>query len=277
VKQLDGAVAFVTGGGNGIGRAVVLELARAGTHVAVADVDVDAASSVAAGARALGVGAVALELDVRDAAAFEAAAVEAESALGPVRLLHANAGIALVEPVATTTAEDWRWVIDVNLFGVVNGVRTFLPRMLALDGERHIVSTASAAGLYAQPMLGAYNASKYAVTALCETLHEELAPHGIGVSVLCPGMVATRIGPHSARLRAVQHPAPDQPHGRAPAGDWATTRVVSPDDVARIVVQGVRDGELYLLTHPEQRELVEQRFAGILAAYDRAAARDTDR
>ena len=187
MRDLNGLVAVVTGAGNGIGRAVALELGRAGMCVAVADLDGAAADSVADEVRWLGVASVGVETDVRSLDAVVRLADQVEAELGPARLLVNNAGVGLIEPIASITNEDWHWVMDVNFYGVVNGVQAFLPLMLAGGAEAHIVNTASMSGLSTTRDLGGYNASKYAVVGLTEAMRDELADHGIGDVLALPG------------------------------------------------------------------------------------------
>lgn len=272
MRDLNGLVAVVTGAGNGIGRAVALELGRAGMCVAVADLDGAAADSVADEVRLLGVASVGVETDVRSLDAVVRLADQVEAELGPARLLVNNAGVGLIEPIASITNEDWHWVMDVNFYGVVNGVQAFLPLMLAGGAEAHIVNTASMSGLSTTRDLGGYNASKYAVVGLTEAMRDELADHGIGVSLLCPGVVGTGIMGRSRKLRALQS-RPPGPLGRSPEqGEWTEVRVVSPEATARLVLHGIRTNALYLFTHPESREDVEARFGRIIAGYDDCAA-----
>jgi NAD(P)-dependent dehydrogenase (short-subunit alcohol dehydrogenase family) len=272
VNDLTGVVAVVTGAGNGIGRAVALELGGAGMRVAVADLDGDAADSVANEVRALGVASVGVQTDVRSLDAVVGLADQVEAELGPVRLLVNNAGVGLIEPIVSITDEDWHWVMDVNFYGVINGVQAFLPRMLAAGGEGHIVNTASMSGLSTTRDLGGYNASKYAVVGLTEAMRDELADHGIGVSLLCPGVVGTGIMGRSRKLRSLQS-RPPGPLGRTPEqGEWSEVRIVSPEATAKLVLHGIQSNAFYLFTHPESRQDVEGRFGRILAGFDDCAA-----
>lgn len=272
MRDLTGLVAVVTGGGNGIGRAVALELGLAGMRVAVADLDGDAANSVADEVRSLGVASVGVQTDVRSLEAVVGLADQVEAELGPVRLLVNNAGVGLIEPIVSITDEDWHWVMDVNFYGVVNGVQAFLPRMVAGGSEGHIVNTASMSGLSTTRDLGGYNVSKYAVVGLTEAMRDELADHRIGVSLLCPGVVGTGIMGRSRKLRALQS-RPPGPLGRtAEQGEWTEVRIVSPEATAKLVRHGIETNAFYLFTHPESRQNVEGRFGRILAAFDDCAA-----
>ena len=267
MQELRGKTAVVTGAGSGIGEGTVHALADAGMNVGVVDINGDAAERVAADIRKTGVDAIAVQCDVTDRDSVTAAADAVFGEFGAVHVLHNNAGICFFAPVESTTDEQWNMTLDVNLHGVINGLQTFLPRMRSQGGEAHIVNTASLAGLMAGPALGAYNASKYAVVAISETMRHELAAHGIGVSVLCPGGVATNIMQNSLALT-----------GRAPQGSVESMaaedfRVLDPMEVGRIVRAGIESNEPYILTHPEFKGAVQHRFDRIIAAFDRAAAR----
>jgi len=187
-----GRTAFITGGANGIGLGIARALAARGAHLALVDVDRAALESAKAELETTVPVAIA-ELDVRDRETYERVADQVEAAVGPVSLLFNNAGVASGGSVAKLTYELWDWVIGVNLFGVVNGVQTFLPRMLARGGGGHIVNTASGAGLVGGGAGAMYCTSKFGVVGLSEALRNELSETGVGVSVLCPGPVATGV------------------------------------------------------------------------------------
>ena len=252
-------VAVVTGGGSGIGRALIDVFAREGAHVVVADIDAPAAEETAAAVRARGGQAIAVRTDVTDLASVQALADRAFGEFGAVDVLCNNAGVALWGGLEQATHRDWQWVLGVNLWGVIHGIEAFVPRMI--DGKRrgHIVNTASMAGLVATRGLGVYNTSKYAVVGLSETLVKDLAPYGIGVSVLCPLGVATRIR-NSDRNR----PAVLRNDGVAPASPVALDgTTLAPDAVAEMVLSAVLENRLYVITHPESLEPIRKRFARI--------------
>lgn len=188
MKDLSGKVAIVTGAGSGIGAGMARAFATAGMHVVVSDIELAAAQAVAGEIKG-----TAVKLDVTKPDEVQALADQVYRDYGAAHLLCNNAGVAIAGPLAEMTADDWRWMVSVNIEGVTNGLTAFLPRMIAQGGEAHIVNTGSIAGLVTFPERGIYAATKYAVVAISETLRAELAPYGIGVTVVCPGSVRTRI------------------------------------------------------------------------------------
>jgi NAD(P)-dependent dehydrogenase (short-subunit alcohol dehydrogenase family) len=249
-------VAVVTGGGSGIGRALTLALAREGAKVVVADVDEAAMERVAREARDHGAEAVTVRTDVTELAQVQALAERAWKTFGAVHVLCNNAGVAAWGGLEKATHRDWQWVLGVNLWGVIHGIEAFVPRMIAGGQPGHIVNTASMAGLIASQGLGVYNTSKYAVVGLSETLAKDLKPYGIGVSVLCPMGVETRIR-ESERSR----PAAlcNEPR-TAEAAVELIGRYLTPDTVAGMVLDAMRRGELYVITHDEGLEPLRRRF-----------------
>jgi NAD(P)-dependent dehydrogenase (short-subunit alcohol dehydrogenase family) len=275
METLAGRVAVVTGGGSGIGRALALAFAAAGMDVAVADIDIAAAEGVRDEARALGRRAIAAHCNVAVRDEVEALADAVVAEFGAVHVVCNNAGVVRFQPLKEMTPEDWAWVDGVNLQGVVHGLQAFVPRIRAQGQGGHIVNTASIAGLsyLAGENIGSYIATKYAVVGLSEDLHRELAPEGIGVSVLCPGGVRTRIL-DAGRNRPQELGGPIAPPaaGRDPTGRHAPQTSIEPEEVARLVLAAIRENQLYIVTHPETRVMVEERFAAILAAWDWLAA-----
>lgn len=193
MEQLEGRVAVITGGASGIGLGIARAFAGAGARLALFDVEERALAEAEAELSKRGAEVIAVRADVSDAASLDAAARQVEDRFGRVHVLCNNAGVLVQGPLAESSAADWRWLVGVNLFGVANGLARFLPGMRAHGEGGHVVNTSSVAGLLALPGLGIYSATKFAVLALSETLRAELAPDGIGVSVLCPGGVRTRI------------------------------------------------------------------------------------
>lgn len=281
MKDLRGRVAVITGAGSGIGAALAQRCADEGMRVVLADVERGAVEGVTEDLRRRGADALAEVVDVRDPSALGRLADRTWEAFGGCHLLVNNAGVVAYRPIAELEISDWRWILSVNLDGVIHGLHAFVPRMRAQGGPAHIVNTASMAGLI--PLegagLGAYAASKYAVVAISETLRLELAADGIGVSVVTPGGVATRINEAERnRPRELQRkgavPPPDME--RIAGSRRSLERPESflgPDAVAERILQGVRDDELYVITHPSWLPLVRQRHAAVEAAFERAAAR----
>jgi NAD(P)-dependent dehydrogenase (short-subunit alcohol dehydrogenase family) len=254
--DLKGRTAVVTGGASGIGRALALRLAREGAGVVVADVDEAALAAVAGEAQALGVKALAVRTDVTDLAQVQALAARAFDAFGAVHVLCNNAGVAAWGGLETATHRDWQWVLGVNLWGVIHGIEAFVPRMIARGEPGHIVNTASMAGLIASKGLGVYNTSKYAVVGLSETLAKDLKPYRIGVSVLCPMGVQTRI-----RQSERNRPAALRNTDTAAAEPVELIgRSLSPETVADMVLAAIRANELYVITHDESLEPLRRRF-----------------
>jgi len=254
--ELRGRTAVVTGGASGIGRALILRFARDGANVVVADVDEPGMASVAGEAQALGVKAIAVRTDVSERSQVEALAARAFETFGTVHVLCNNAGVAAWGGIESATHRDWQWVLGVNLWGVIHGVEAFVPRMIARGEPGHIVNTASMAGLIASKGLGVYNTSKYAVVGLSETLAKDLRPYRIGVSVLCPLGVQTRIRdsernrPAALLNERAEPVTPVELIGRS----------LAPDAVADMVLAAIRANELYVITHDESLEPLRRRF-----------------
>jgi NAD(P)-dependent dehydrogenase (short-subunit alcohol dehydrogenase family) len=255
VESFRDTVAVVTGGGSGIGRALALALARAGSRVVLADVDEAAMDAVAREVEGLGGEALTVSTDVTDLGQVQALAERAWKAFGGVDVLCNNAGVAAWGGLEQATHRDWQWVLGVNLWGVIHGIEAFVPRMIARGEPGHIVNTASMAGLIASQGLGVYNTSKYAVVGLSETLAKDLKPYGIGVSVLCPMGVETRIR-ESERNR----PAALRNTGAPPPAVELIGRYLAPETVADMVLSAIRRGELYVITHDEGLEPLRRRF-----------------
>ena len=279
MKNLDGKVAVVTGGASGIGLAVATRFAEAGMRVVLADIQEDALDRTASELAAAGHQVIGVRTDVSVGESVEALAATVMAEFGAVHVLHNNAGVGVGGYLWTHTQRDWEWVLGVNLWGVIHGVRVFVPLMISQGEPAHIVNTASMAGLISVPGLGAYNVSKHGVVTLSETLERDLRIAGapIGVSVLCPGLVMTNIfESHRNRPGDIsdegQDPgllgltaAADGP-ARADALESFGT-MLTPEQVATAVLEGVVDDHFYILTHPEPaRSLVRSRADDIIEA-----------
>jgi len=273
MKDLTGKVAVVTGGGSGIGRGMALAFAEAGMRVAIADVDPQAVERVGAELSDGGAEVLAARSDVSDLGSVRELADGVFERFGAVHLLCNNAGVSTFGMMDALSETDWRWVLSVNLEGVSNGLLAFLPRMKAQEGEKHVVNTASIAGMVAMPLLGPYIASKYAVVGISEALRIEGVGYGLSCSVLCPGNVKTHIV-SSARNRpnALGGPS-DEVNPLVQAG---IDQGMEPEEVGRIVRQAVLDDDPYIFTHLEQREAVEVRIAEIQRCYDKTRDRLAD-
>ena len=270
MRDLSGKVAVVTGGGSGIGRGMALAFADAGMTVVVSDIELPAADKVAAEMQAAGQKALAVQTDVAKRDSVEALAERTYRELGAAHLLCNNAGVAVFGPLHEQRDTDWRWLLSVNLEGVANGLQAFLPRMKAQPGPKHVVNTASVAGIAALPGLGVYTATKYAVVGISETLRLEGAAYQLGCSVLCPGVVNTNIMT-SERNRPAElgESKPFVPQNAASLGEALRTGR-DPLWVGRRVRHAVENDEAYIFTHPNTRALFDARFGGMRAGFDAA-------
>ena len=269
-----GRVAVVTGAASGIGRALAEEFAASGSAVVVADLDAAEAEVVAAGIRTSGGEALAVAVDVADAAAVDALAATTLERFGRVDVLCNNAGVSTFNLLRDQTLEDWKWVVGVNFWGVVHGVQTFLPIMRDQGTAAHIVNTASIAGLVSGvAFIGPYSATKVAVVSISETLAQELAIDEslIGVSVLCPSSVDTKVM-ESERGRpadlGVEHRTEMAESVRLMIRDGFTGPTgLTPAQVATRVLAAIRNREFWIITHDDLLSTVETRFDGILASF----------
>ncbi len=271
--ELRDRVAVVTGAGSGIGAAMARALAREGMRVAVADIDAASAGAVARELAQRGGRARAWRADVGQAASLTALAEGTREAFGPCAVLCANVGVQQLGRLERLTDPDWEWLLAVNVMGTVHTLQAFLPQ-LREAGRSQVVVTASTQALLPVPHLGGYTASKFAVLGYAETLRLELAPEGIGVTVLLPGPTATGHLASSGRARPqALGPSRTEPED-LPAVTAATLAspadLVEPDFAVRELARAIREDWPYLVTHPPQREGVAERFRAILEAFDRA-------
>jgi len=269
MKEFAGKVAFVTGAAHGIGLGICRALAKAGVALAMADIAAEPLAQAQTQLAAAGATAMAIPLDVSDFAAIERAAAAVELRFGKVHILCNNAGVAPPpKPVSTIGLEEWTWLLGVNLYGVIHGIRAFLPLIRRHGEGGHVVNTASIAGLQVRPGrgTGGYAATKFAVVALSESLDQELAGSGIGVSVLCPAAVNTTIY-QSARRRPARYGGPFDPPPPN-ANQIALADGLPPDAIGERVLQAIRDGEFFVFTHAEPRDWLEARHRRVMAAFD---------
>lgn len=273
MKIQPGQVAAITGGGSGIGRELALACAARGMAVAIADVEAQAAERTAALLAQRGARVFAQRVDVTDAAQVDAFAARTFAEFGACHLLCNNAGVLVLGPLLAATRADWQWVLDVNLYGIVNGIAAFVPRMLAMAEAAHVLNSVSLRGIAAGPSCGVYAASKFAALGLTETLRLELADKNIGVTALCPWSVDTGIMT-SERNR------PAHGGGGLAQQDIDTLKqagnnpiTIGADQVAMVALEAVEDDELYAITHPCARDMLEQRSAAMLRSLERVRQR----
>lgn len=272
MRELKGKVAVVTGAASGIGKAMAARFGREGMRVVLADVEEQPLLATREEFTRAGVESIAMRCDVSQWLEVQALAARAFDAFGAVHVLCNNAGIGVGGPIWDVPLTDWQWVMGVNLWGVVHGIKAFVPSMIA-HGDGHVVNTASIAGLISAPGMGPYCATKHAVVAMSECLHHDLrfmAGSKVGVSVLCPAWVKTRIA-DSERNRpasAPGAPASSRPPQAAMFDGMIRQAIaggIPPEDVAEQVLSAVRENRFWVLTHPKTHKTVERRFAGIVA------------
>ncbi len=265
MRDVEGRVAFITGGGSGVGLGMAKAFVGAGMKVAIADIRADHLEQATA---ALDGDVHAMRLDVTDREAFAHAADETERVLGNVHVLCLNAGINLFNDITEATYQDWDWVLGVNLGGVVNGVVTFVPRIKAHGEGGHVVTTASMAAFVAGPGAGIYTTAKFAVHGLSDALRWSLLPEGIGVSMVCPGLVKSKIYESDlirpAELSTDVTPA-DQEFMRILPGLHESG--MDPEEIGEKVLRAIRRNDFYVFTHPDHRDELRGIFDEILAAF----------
>ena len=272
MQELQGKTAFITGGASGIGFSMARAFGAAGMNVVLADINEDDLGAAVDELRERQIKVAGVRCDVADRKSLEQAADETIAAFGKVHVVCNNAGVGAGGAIGTLKPGDWDWTIAVNLMGVVYGTEAFLPHIRAHGEGGHFVNTASMAGLISIPGMEPYTASKYAVVGMSEGWAGQLAPENIGVSVLCPGFVRTRIH-ESARARQDRFgPAADE---RDPERVEAARQLIlgglDPERVGARVVEAVQAGELYIFTHPDMAPLFAERARNIEAAFLRAS------
>jgi NAD(P)-dependent dehydrogenase (short-subunit alcohol dehydrogenase family) len=264
MEDLSGRVAVVTGAASGIGGAVAAAFADAGTRVVLADVDTEGLTAACDELAGLGHDVVGVPTDVSSEEDIERLAARTIERFGRVDVVHNNAGVVSSGLVEEISLQSWRWVLTVDLWSVIHGARTFVP-ILKQQGSGHIVNTASTAGLQASPGIGPYNVAKFGVVGLSETLRLECEPHGVGVSVLCPGAVDTRIVDAERNRPATVPPStgPTAEQFTQRSGELLRTEGLPPTAVAAAVVDAVRTNRFWVLTHPGWYDVLDARTAGI--------------
>ncbi len=267
MRDVEGRTAFITGGASGVGLGMAKAFAGAGMKVVIADIRQDHLDAAMAHFSTTNLRVHPIRLDVTDRAAMEAAAVEAERVFGNVHVVCNNAGINLFTPMDECTYEDWDWVMGVNLGGVINGVRTFVPRLKKHGEGGQVVNTASMASYITGPAAGIYTASKFAVRGLSESLRWNLAPHNIGVSVLCPGLVNSAIH-ESDKIRPQnlsRDIGPVDPDFMSRLADIHSAGM-DPVEVGEKVLAGIRRNDLHIFPHPEFKDELREIFNETLSA-----------
>jgi NAD(P)-dependent dehydrogenase (short-subunit alcohol dehydrogenase family) len=271
MDELQGKTAVVTGAASGIGLGLARRLAAEGMRLALADIEAEPLEAAATELRAAGAQVLTVVTDVSDGTQVDALGDAVVATFGGVDLVCNNAGVGGGGLVQDLTTADWQWVLGVNLWGVIHGMRVFLPKLVA-QGSGHIVNTASLAGLVAAPFMGPYNASKFAVVAISETAFHEMSitGSGVGISVLCPAWVRTRIA-ESGRNRPEALTNPPAPGDEAAGAGLVSIMQglidngIDPADVADQVVDAVRTGRFWILTHPESVANVTARIDALAA------------
>lgn len=273
MEQLAGKTAFITGAASGIGFALASVFAREGMRVVLADVEKDRLDAAAGQLVDAGHEVIGAQVDVTDREAVARARDAALDAFGAVHLLCNNAGVNAYGPLYKVTYEDWDWVMGVNLWGVVHGVHEFLPHLMTHGADAHIVNTASIGGLVGMRNLGIYNAAKFGVVGLTEALRADMEGCGVGVSVLCPGMVSTSLGTSERNRPAhltntdTNTDAPSAADLRAADAERGPGPGTDPMDLAEQVLAAVRANQFFINTHAECKPIVDQRHAAMDAAF----------
>ena len=267
-----GQAAAITGGGSGIGRALALACAARGMMVTIGDIDHAAAEETVALLHARGARAFAHQVDVTKPGHLTEFAARTFEEFGRCDLLCNNAGVLVLGPLLEAAPADWKWVLDVNLMGVVHGLDAFLPRMLAAGRPAHILNSVSLRGIAASPGCGVYAASKFGVLALTETLHAELAERQIGVTALCPWSVNTAIIASERNRPDARAMAPEALQALIDAAP-SSAITIEADQAAQVAMEAIEDNELYAITHPCARDLLKSRFDAIMGSLERVRLR----
>ncbi len=269
MEEFRGRTAVITGGGGGIGKAMAVAFAQEGMNVVIGEIDMNAAAAAVAEVESHGVKAIAVENDVSSRASMQALADATYEAFGGCHVLCNNAGVVTFKLAQDMTEDDWDWVLGVDLYGVIYGIQAFLPGMVAAGEGGHIVNTASIAGLVpaATPGISSYTTAKYGVVGISEALSLDLAEHNIGVSVVCPGGVRSRIV-EAGRNRPEEYGGPEAPIRAMLPGESVPQAMIEPADLAQRILRAIRENHLYVVSHPETQPAVEARFAAILDAYN---------
>ncbi|MBV1879052.1 MAG: SDR family NAD(P)-dependent oxidoreductase [Pseudomonadales bacterium] len=266
MKDVQGKVAFITGGASGMGLGMARAFTAAGMKVMIGDIEQAPMDRAVAELNEVGGDAAGIQTDVTKLESVQAAAAATIEKFGKVHVICNNAGIGVGGQSEKASMRNWEWVMDVNLWGVVHGLQAFVPLITEHGEGGHVVNTASMAGMYGLRGAGPYNATKFAVVGISETMMAEHSRDNLGVSVLCPGIVATNIG-NSARNRAENYGGPVQPNEKDTSAEMLA-KGLNPDVVGHLVLEAIQEDQPYIFTDPSLRYLIERRTKHILAGYD---------
>ena len=271
MKELNEETALITGGASGIGLSIGKRLAETGMKVVLADIEVPVLEEAVAELKGLGLEVMGVHCDVRDMGSVEEMKNQIEETFGNPKVVCLNAGIGFGSPISEATISDWEWVIGVNLWGVINGLHTFLPAIKEM-GEGHIVMTASIAGHVSVPNLGPYSATKFAVVAIAETLRKELLTENseIGVSCLCPGFVSTNIWtsernrPENLLNKSSDDLTDEELLQREAFMEWMSSNAKEPSEVAELVHHAILDNRFWIFTDDQHLDGLKSRHSSIV-------------
>jgi NAD(P)-dependent dehydrogenase (short-subunit alcohol dehydrogenase family) len=282
MRDFSGKTAFVTGGASGIGLALCRAFGQRGMNVAIADVEAAACATAVETLRGEGVRAIATPCDVSDRESLAEAAAKTFAEFGKVHILCNNAGVSRAGAIETIAESDWDWVVGVNLKGLVHGLQIFLPHIKAHGEHGHIVNTASMNGVVGAPLAGPYSATKFATVGISEVLAAELKDSPIGVSVLCPSWVKTRML-DNGRNRPERFGGPihlDTDGANAERNKRYAKALedgLDPAEVAKLVIAAIKARRLYIFTHADRRDDVEQRFEMMMDGFDALSGETPER
>ncbi|HJL90850.1 MAG: hypothetical protein CL432_04280 [Acidimicrobiaceae bacterium] len=271
MKELNGETALITGGASGIGLSIGKRLAEAGMKVVLADIEIPVLEEAVAELKELGFEAMGVYCDVSDMASVEEMKNQVEETFSNPKVVCLNAGVGFGSPLSEATISDWEWVVGVNLWGIINGLHTFLPAIREMN-EGHIVITASIAGHVSVPNLGPYSATKFAAVSIAETLRQELLTEnsGVGVSCLCPGFVSTNIWnsernrPENLLNKSLDELTEEELLQREAFMEWISSNAKEPSEVAELVHQAILDDRFWIFTDGQHLEGIKSRHSSIV-------------
>ena len=280
MKDLNGKVAVITGGASGLGKAFAEKFGSAGMKLALADVEVPVLEETVANLRSTGIDAIGMPCDVSDAESVKNFSDSVFSEFGAAHLLCLNAGVAATGPIVESSLEEWKWVLGVNLYGIIHGLDAFLPQLVQ-QNKGHVVMTASIAGHTSFANMASYNASKHATVTIAETLFAEMkeAKLDVGVSCLCPGFVATNIftsdrnKPEEVQTALAEPPSEEEVTQREAALEWLRANALQPGFVADLVHDAVVEKKFWIFTEESHTHAVKARHSEIQERRDPTAER----